>query len=172
MTLSAVRVVRDSEFLPKIDEILREAYPRGRTDVNVLVSAKNADFTAILEENEIAGFYFALKKDEDIFVLYLAVREDLRRKGCGTRIVKAVEDKYPQSNIVLLPKAPDVDVTLRSSAYRILKHLHSLGYTDSGKKYTFLQQDFEIVYLRDKVSEDEVDTAFRSLSRGARRRTC
>ena len=107
MSIRFEKVGKEFPKLDMLDELNREAFPDSeRIEVErqiALMEAGKTVFVAAYEEDTFVGFlvYVPGPKEEVLFPLFLAVARDKRSEGYGGRILKHLEDLYPESTLVL-----------------------------------------------------------------------
>lgn len=89
------------------------------------------DLTAWMEGDTFWGFTYSVTADDLHFLLFFAVEEHLRGKGCGSQILARIQEKYP--NVVLNvepldPKAENYAQRQTRFAFYQKNGFHDTGY--------------------------------------------
>lgn len=135
---------------------------------SILAVSDGYDLEAVYDGDVFAGFFFAIGRGDTVVVPFMAVPENLRRRGYGTGAVLALSETYGNKRIVLLPDAPEVGDRLQNSRYSVIRHLGSLGFSDALYRYRFLDRDFQVLCRGGTVSREEVDGVMRAFGRRIR----
>lgn len=85
--------------------LYNRAFPENeRIPLNILFSiAKKdgVDFLAYYDEEQFCGLTFSLSNKNSVFVLYLAVNDEIRSRGYGTAIIKEIKKMAGERSISL-----------------------------------------------------------------------
>ena len=75
----------------ELKNLYESSFPqKERTPFSILMlrcKSKMVNLLIFTENNNMVGFSYLIKKDRHLLILYLAVKEDLRDKGYGSRIL-------------------------------------------------------------------------------------
>lgn len=66
---------------------------------------ENVEFNAILDDNKAVGIEYIVKYENAAYLMYIAVDENQRGKGYGSKILEDLIEQY--KNIVLIIERPD-----------------------------------------------------------------
>ncbi|MGT2929815.1 GNAT family N-acetyltransferase [Streptococcus dentasini] len=95
--------------------------------INCLVGGY-ADFTAYFDRGNFCGFTYSLKSDKVYYLLFLAVPKDLRSKGYGSTILKAVAQKAGDCPCILVIEPLDTSAGNYSQRLRRLAFYQANDY--------------------------------------------
>ena len=119
---------------------------------------EGGELLSFSDDGAFIGFSFLYRCASGIFLVYLAVRPDIRSKGYGARMLSAIRDTYPGCDIFLPmepldPGAGDIDMRRRRYGFYIRN-----GCTDSG--YTVISDGypFQILFLQGSVSKGTAES--------------
>ena len=152
-------MLADKTFSRKLHEykdvcrLMRTAFPRNEQVpmwlLRVLALRKSVNFRAFYEDDQFCGVLYTAEDNKYIFVLYLAVNDQIRSKGYGTKILDWL--KQNTEKIIVL----NVE-SLDSSAENALQRekrisfysrngIYDTGcrFVDEGEKYSVLASDIE-----------------------------
>lgn len=116
----------------------------------------DVDFSAVLDNGKFIGFSYTLESENFLYVYYLAVCEELRSRGYGSKILQAIKDKKPHRTVTLAIEdmsktdAPNYDQRLRR-----LKFYQANGFQRLNLKINEVGVDLELLGTDDTVSYDE-----------------
>lgn len=89
-----------------IESIYMEAFPKHERkpfrSIQKSVNKKRAQLFVATEANEVLGFILCFIKDNLVLVDYLAVNQNIRGKGTGSKLIQYIKDIYTNHKIVLL----------------------------------------------------------------------
>lgn len=119
---------------------------------------RGGELLSFHDEGTFIGFSFLYRCARGVFLVYLAVRPDIRSKGYGGIILDMIRDMYQGYDIFLPmepldPGAEDIDMRRRRYGFYIRN-----GCTDSG--YTVISDDypFQILFLQGSIPKDAVES--------------
>ena len=114
------------------------------------------DFCAVLDEGEFIGFTYTLESENFLYIIYLAVCEELRSKGYGSKILQGIKDKNPGRTITLcIEDMSKTDAPNYAQRLRRLKFYQSNGFGQLGMKINEVGVDLELLGTDNTVSYDE-----------------
>ena len=133
--------------------LMRTAFPRNEQIpmwlLRVLALRKSVNFRAFYEDEQFCGVLYTVENNKYIFVLYLAVNDQIRSKGYGTKILDWL--KQNTEKIIVL----NVE-SLDSSAENALQREKRISFysrngifdtgcrfVDEGEKYSVLASDID-----------------------------
>lgn len=64
-------------------------------------SIPGVDFLSMYADDEWAGFCYVVNHNDISYVLFLAISEEMRGRGCGSYMLKALKKKYEGHRILL-----------------------------------------------------------------------
>lgn len=124
---------------------------------------QNADFFKIYDGNELIGLWYGVTCKDIVFIFYLAINENCRGKGYGSRVLQLIKEKYSECRIVLNieeldENSPNYEQRLKRKAfyskngfflldYKIKEGsviYNNLCYSESGKAVT-QQEYYELI---------------------------
>lgn len=113
MTIHPEKMTAFHPDRPLVDELIHDAFVKEERlppwMLNFLSTRKNSEFLGFYdEENNFVGFTFTSRKGNYVFLLYLAVLEEVRGCGYGSQILQILKNRYKGCiitvNIELLDK--------------------------------------------------------------------
>ena len=111
MELTSKKVSRKLPEFPRIKNLLANSFPKNERYPLWLLTARAArrdvDFLAYYDDGAFCGISYGVKAENTLFVLYLAVDEDMRSKGYGSAILAEIGKTAGERSITLNAEAPD-----------------------------------------------------------------
>ena len=103
MTISSITVNRSN--LKDVKNLYISAFPKEERLpwwlLRVLSLRGGIDLNCFYSEGQFCGFTFSATEGDIIFILFFAVREDLRAKGYGSAILEYIKSTNPAKSILL-----------------------------------------------------------------------
>ena len=140
----------------EIKKLYKTAFPRNeRAPLPLLFKRTNNgrdSFYAVLENGEFLGLVYTIAAEKMVYVFFLAVKEEKRGRGYGTRILEKIRETNPHKIIALLIEDTE-DVTAKNFDERIkrLEFYESNGFkrlnikiNEAGVAYELLGTDLNI----------------------------
>ena len=119
---------------------------------------RGGELLSFYDDGTFVGFSFLYRCARGVFLVYLAVRPDIRSKGYGAGILSMIRGMYQGCDVFLPmepldPGAEDIELRKRRYGFYIRN-----GCTDSG--FTVISDDypFEILFLQGSMSKDAVES--------------
>lgn len=121
---------------------------------------KNVLFNAILDNDKLIGMEYIIMYENTAYLMYLAIDENQRKKGYGSKILKDLREKY--ENIILSIERPNKDLNdkkqtrknfyLRNGFYETNKFIKDNGIEYellcTNKDYNVTKEDLEKRYMK------------------------
>lgn len=149
----------DKTFSRKLNEykdvcrLMRTAFPKNEQVpmwlLRVLAFRKTVNFRVFYEDDQLCGILYTAENDKYIFVLYLAVNDQIRSKGYGTKILDWL--KQSTGKIIVLnvesldPSAENALQREKRLSFYSRNGVLDTGcrFVDEGEKYSVLASDIE-----------------------------
>lgn len=134
--------------------------------LNILRLRKFARFAVFYQNGQFSGFSFLINYHKITFILYFAVSDQMRSKGCGTTMLKWIESEYPDHTLIL--NIEDVDTRFYNYDQRLRRYNFYLknGFVDSGYYEGSKKVPYDILYKGDEFPKIEYIKAASKLSFG------
>lgn len=105
MTLSTKKVDKSLASLRTVEELFTEAFPPDElwplTQLEQLAERDDVDFLAYYDGDELCGASYSVMTDCMTYVLYLAIVDNQRSKGFGSRILSHIKDSSGEKPVSL-----------------------------------------------------------------------
>ena len=135
MELTPVDATRNPQILHKVKSLYFRAFPDEERLpwwlLRLNSCRRDIDLTAWMEGDQFRGFTSSATVEGMHFLLFFAVAEDCRSRGCGSAILQAIQKQYPvvTLNIELLDSAaPNYPERLRRFAFYQKNGFHDAFY--------------------------------------------
>lgn len=117
--------------------------------------SSNVSFKPIVYKGIAVGIIFMVKYDNINYVMYLAVKEELRGMGYGSKIVK---DLISKGTVLLSIEKPDevnTDSKIKRRNFYLRNGMYDTGYTyvDKGVEYSVLSSDKDFLVTNDVMKK-------------------
>ncbi|WP_172251297.1 GNAT family N-acetyltransferase [Saccharibacillus deserti] len=146
MSLSSQPITKNSPSAAAIQTLYEEAFPANeRAPLSILYRRARrpfVDFTAYYEQDTFIGFTYLARRENLVFLMYLAIDPTQRSRGYGSRVLEQIRAAYPGSRIVLNIEAPDPAAANAEERLRRREFYLRSGYEASG----YLVKEFGVQY--------------------------
>ena len=96
-----------------------------------------ASFYASVDNGEFVGFAYVIQSDKMVYVFFLAVEEDKRGMGYGSKILAKIKEMYPDKTVTL-----EIEDTAKKDADNYDERIKRLEFY---KRNGFFQLDIRVV---------------------------
>ena len=100
-----IKKVRKGNICKKVKEIYNSSFPKEERIpfwMMFFTSFTNTtDFFAFYDDDTLIGFTYMAKVNNILFIMFLAVDENTRCKGYGSKILNLIKQKYPNDKIII-----------------------------------------------------------------------
>lgn len=121
---------------------------------------KRADFMAFYDQQRFVGFAYVIHSHAMHYILYLAVNDQVRSKGYGTRIINELRALYPKDSLVLDIEQPDPTTTNNHQRLRRLNFYRRNGFFPTSRVFKEEKVTFQVLATNKKVKQQKVDKIF------------
>lgn len=166
--LKARDVTRELADRAQIEGLVRRAFPPSEQqpmDTLLDVAQQDGvDFQAYYDGGTFCGMTYTMQGADMVFVLYLAVSDEIRSRGYGTAILDELKDRFAGKPISLNIEPPDPNADNSAQRQRRLEFYKRNGFRETG----FYVEDKDDRYSILSTAEDFAVDAYRSAVRGGR----
>lgn len=120
-----------------------------------------AETFAILENEEFIGLGSFLVLNQVAHLIFFAIREEMRGKGFGSKALKLFEKFYAGKIIIADIETPERDSNNFLQRTKRKKFYLANGYKDSGIKYKWRGESYEILVSGGEITEEEFESFWR-----------
>lgn len=127
---------------------------------------KNVKFHAIYDAGKFCGITYYASNENTVYLTYLAVNEELRGQGYGSKILTMLENKFPDKQIVI-----DIEpVTKKAKNYKQrvsrLKFYERNGFHKTNQRLKDADGEFEALTTGEKFDRDSFIKTLHQMSFG------
>lgn len=105
MPISYQKVTKKLPEYNKIINLIKHAFPKveqmSPRYLNLMAKRKCIHFDAYYDETIFIGFTYLVESKNMIFITYIAVNDEIRSKGYGSRIISTIKSRFPNKVISL-----------------------------------------------------------------------
>lgn len=130
------RIKRGTHQYGVVKKLFERAFPKAERLpmwlLLLLARRKGVDFEAYYDDDNFCGFSYIVENDDLAFILYLAVNDEMRSQGYGSRILECVKTKAGEKPIVLNIEPLDSNAENCEQRKRRLTFYEKNGYVNTG----------------------------------------
>lgn len=147
------------ECMPDIKRIYKEAFPTNeRAPLFYLkhkAKANNFNFYAIYDKGQYIGLTNIIYHKDIVFIFYLAVAQEHRGKGYGSRILAAIVKKYSGKRVILNMERLDPNAENYGQQLQRKQFYNRNGFLECGVRSVENGVPYEMMAYSGKVSYEE-----------------
>lgn len=102
-------------------------------------------FLGFYEEGVFTGFMALLIASDIAHVVYFAIEEKLRGRGCGSRALAAVSDYCPGMRVIVDVEYPEQSAPNYEERLRRVAFYHKNGYRETEVRYRWRNENYVIM---------------------------
>lgn len=165
--LSIKPITAQSKELVQIEELYRSAFPdHERKPLYPLLQDTSgcSEIISFYDKNLFCGFACLLNQRDLTHIIYFAIDDRLRKKGYGSAALTAMHDMKPFNRIIV-----DIEIENKQAANHEQRRRRKAfylrnGYVESGVKYGWQSELYEILVLGGTISNKEFYTFWKNIS--------
>lgn len=119
-----------------VKELYHSAFPKEERLpwwlLRLISLRRQMGITAYYADEEFCGMTVSVGTEETLFLLFFAVAEDCRGKGCGSAILELLQRENPRRSIVLNVEIPDEKAENAAQRIRRMRFYKRNGFFDTG----------------------------------------
>ncbi len=155
-----MKFVNAKNYRKEIRRLYRNAFPANeRAPLFMLYHhAKNErnSFFAVEDNGEFIGLVYTIKTDKMAYVFFLAVEENKRGKGYGTKILDMIKNKYSDYAIALMIEDTHIeDVDNYQERINRLDFYKKNGFNELNIKIKEAGVDYELLGTESTVTQGD-----------------
>lgn len=132
----------------------------------LLAKMPSTDFISFHDTDILCGFVYMATIENLTFVMFLAVDENNRSKGYGSRILDKIQSMYPNNKIIISIERCDVDAKDIEQRLRRKKFYDNNGYIETGYLVELANIKQEILIKNGELDKEEFILFFKKYSNG------
>ncbi len=159
--MQLVRVTKGIKEYKKIKKLYRQVFPMEERVPFWLLMKKAkpsiADFWALYDNENWAGFSYIVKGEELAYLFYLAIKPDEQRKGYGGTALDILKDYYKDCKLFLALES--LDQTADNYEQRVKRHsfYQKCDFSDMPYKIKEASVIYDIMGIGGVVEPEEYD---------------
>lgn len=169
MELTSKKISRKLPEFPHIKNLLTNSFPKNERYPLWLLTARAArrdvDFLAYYDGDDFCGISYSVKAENTLFVLYLAVAENMRSKGYGSAILAEIGRIAGERSITLNVEDPDPSAENAEERRKRVEFYKNNGFFDTG--YRLIEKT-----ITHQVMCDRLDFSPRTYIKALRKLSC
>jgi len=126
----------------------------------------SACITGFYDQETLLGFTYSVETDEVFYVMFFAVAESLRGKGCGSAILDHIKKSKPQKDILLNVELLDETADNYGQRVRRFKFYQKNGFFDTGYNIDEVGGTFRVLSTRPTFEVRAYQRAFQKITLG------
>lgn len=139
--LSFINVKHDRKCKKEVKKLYQEAFPKEEKMpfwlLCLLDKENTTQFYGIYDKEQFVGLVYNVYYQDIVFIFYLAINPKLRGQGYGSRVLKALQEKYLQYRMVLNIEQVDEKSSNYQQRLKRRKFYENNGF--SGLNYTITE---------------------------------
>lgn len=148
MSLELLKVDQASKRKKALDEIMRRQFPKEEylsiDDQLALQKRGEVELWALLEGKTLLGLTTLRKKDEMVYLFFLALDTPYQGKGYGKETLRAIQRRYPDKAITVDFELADENAANHEQRQRRRAFYQKCGFSETGWGLSYLGVDYEI----------------------------
>lgn len=146
MRLTIEPITQGSRFWKQVNTLAKEAFPPEEylapSELVKMAQSDNFDFLALLDEGTFVGFMVVMLYEDMAYLFFLAIDENNRGKGYGSRAIETLKAKYPDmTHTVDFEMLDDAAPNKQQREKRRNFYLRN-GYQETGLFLSYLGVDY------------------------------
>lgn len=159
MKISLIDIKEDTSHLADMERLYNTAFPADeRAPFKWLVRGakkENVDFLACMSGDEWIGLLYTVNYDDLSYVFYFAVDEKHRRKGCGTAILEAAQERYSGRRLFLAIEEVEKKYDNYDERIKRLHFYENAGFVRTGQKMQEASVIYDLMSIGGRVGNKE-----------------
>ena len=147
---------RDNSIVKDIKKIYNSSFPsEERMPFGMVMQLDdNHEMFLMLEEDELLGFTCIFHNTDDVsFLSYLAIKEERRREGLGSKIIENILDEFKDRRILLDIEWVDESFSNYEERVKRKQFYLSNGFKETEVRYIFRKVHYEILCAHGTVTQ-------------------
>ncbi len=112
----------------------------------LLCKMKKYHFKAYYDNNQFVGILFTIETKDTLFVNYIAVNDQIRSKGYGSKLLQTLFERYPKQSVTLfIETMEDKNANNYEQRVKRLAFYEKNGFVQTGIKAGFKKPFIDIL---------------------------
>lgn len=121
---------------------------------------KRADFMAFYDEDQFVGFAYVIHSQGCHYILFLAVADQVRSQGYGSRIIHQLRRHYRDDSLLLDVEEPDDRAANNQQRLRRVAFYRRNGFYPTTKRFPEKHVTFRVLATKRQINGQRVDRIF------------
>lgn len=121
---------------------------------------RRADFLVFYDQERFVGLSYVIHHHEIHYVLYLAVNDQVRSQGYGSRILDQLKRRYASDTLILDIEQPDRMAANNQQRLRRLHFYRKNGFDLTSRLTKTPEVTYQLLATRQPIDHDKVDEMF------------
>lgn len=121
---------------------------------------RRADFLVFYDHDHFVGLSYVIHHHGIHYVLYLAVNDQVRSQGYGSRILDQLKRQYAPDTLILDIEQPDAAAVNNHQRLRRLRFYRKNGFTLTERLTRTPEVTYQLLATRQRVDHTKVDEMF------------
>lgn len=163
-------IVTETKRLTEAKKLYSRAFPKEERlpwwVLRLMTTQRGVELTAYYQGSEFWGFTHTTVTEDVLFVMFFAIQDDLRGKGCGSAILEHLKQHNPGKAIVL--NVEPLDDAAPNAAQRVsrMRFYEKNGFFDTGYDVAEVGGVFRVLSTQPALDVKSYLRVFRRLSLG------
>lgn len=148
----------------QVKQLYKRAFPKYEREPWswLLIKSKyqRADFMAFYDQEQFVGFAYVIHNHGMHYILYLAVNDQVRSQGYGTRIINELRNLYPNDSLALDVEQPNPHAANNQQRLRRLRFYRRNGFFPTPKLFKEEKVTFQVLATNKKINQQKIDKTF------------
>lgn len=154
----------------KIEYLLKNAFPKveqmNTTYLLLMAKRKAINFLAFYDDDLFIGFSYFIKTKDMIFITYIAINDEIRSKGYGSKILTYLKENNPTLPISLNVEMLDDNASNKEQRIKRIKFYERNGFKLLENKVSNGKDTFSIMCTSDVLDIKAYRKALKKYSFG------
>ena len=150
----------------KIVSIYKTSFPKAERFpiwiLRLLSHLKTVNSFAFYDKDKLCGFSYFLVNEETVFILFLAVNNEIRSKGYGSQILSWIKNKYKDKTIFLDVEKIDKSADNYNQRVKRIEFYEKNGIYQTNNFFTYDDVTYEILstdkYMNEKRYNENLES--------------
>ena len=132
-----------------------------------MAKMKNTEFLSFHDEDTLCGFVYMATVNNLTFIMFLAVDQNIRSSGYGSRILNKIQSIHPNNKIIVSIQRCDEDAKDIEERLRRRQFYADNGFIQTGYLVELANKKQEVLIKNGEFDADEFSCFFRKYSNSA-----
>lgn len=156
MILEYITVDKNYHHLSKIKYLFDHAFPiEERPPFSRLLEMKKNTLFGVEQSGELVGLLSIVARDDLLYIFFLAVKEKLRGKGYGSKILQDVLKEHPNKRVFLMAEDPSIPSSNQEERDSRIRFYNHNGFRVTDTKITEYGVEYVVLSNSGDVSKNE-----------------